>query len=73
MVNGTIVHLAVEHLPFGGIGKSGQGAYHGRRGFEEFTHQRSVLVLPQWPILRDMIARPGGRGMRWLTNWMIGR
>ena len=73
VVNGTIVHLAVEHLPFGGVGKSGQGAYHGRRGFEEFTHQRSVLVLPQWPILRDMIARPGGRGMRRLTDWMIGR
>lgn len=73
VVNGTIIHLAVEHLPFGGVGKSGYGAYHGKRGFAEFTHARSVLVLPQWPILRDTIVRPGGRRMRWLTDWMIGK
>ena len=73
MVNGTIVHLAVDDLPFGGVGKSGQGAYHGKRGFEEFSHQRSVLVMPQWPILRDTITPPYGRRMRWLTDWMIGR
>lgn len=73
VVNGTIIHLAVEHLPFGGVGKSGYGAYHGKRGFAEFTHARSVLVLPQWPILRDTIVRPSGRRMRWLTDWMIGR
>ena len=73
VVNGAIVHLAVEHLPFGGVGTSGYGAYHGKRGFAEFTHARSVLVLPQWPILRDTIIRPSGRRMRWLTDWMIGR
>jgi len=73
VVNGTIVHLAVEHLPFGGVGKSGYGAYHGQRGFAEFTHARSVLVLPQWPVLRDTIVRPSGRRMRWLTGWMIGK
>jgi len=73
MVNGTIVHLAIDDLPFGGVGPSGHGAYHGRRGFEEFSHQRSVLVLPQWPMLRNVLTPPYGRRMRWLTEWMIGR
>ncbi len=42
-VNDAIVHLTVPELPFGGVGASGIGAYHGRHGFEAFSHQRSVL------------------------------
>ena len=36
-------HLAVPDLPFGGVGPSGMGAYHGRHSFETFTHRKSVL------------------------------
>mgnify|MGYP002633943793 CR=1 FL=1 len=43
-VNDTMMHLAVPELPFGGVGTSGMGAYHGRRGFDTFTHERSVLT-----------------------------
>lgn len=43
-VNDTIMHLAVPELPFGGVGTSGMGAYHGRRSFDTFTHHRSVLT-----------------------------
>ena len=42
-VNHTLVHLGVPDLPFGGVGESGMGAYHGRTGFETFSHRRSVL------------------------------
>ncbi len=42
-VNDTINHLVVAGMPFGGVGASGMGAYHGRAGFDTFTHYRSVL------------------------------
>ncbi len=42
-VNGTILHLGSPDLPFGGVGPSGMGAYHGRFGFETFSHRKSVL------------------------------
>ena len=43
-VNGTMLHVAVPTLPFGGIGASGMGAYHGRASFETFSHPKSVLT-----------------------------
>ncbi len=42
-VNDVVVHLSVPDLPFGGVGESGMGAYHGRASFETFSHRRSVL------------------------------
>ena len=42
-INDTLVHLASSHLPFGGVGESGMGAYHGQKSFDTFTHYRSVL------------------------------
>ncbi len=42
-VNATMLHLAVPELPFGGVGPSGMGAYHGRAGFDTFSHRKSVL------------------------------
>ena len=41
-LNGTLLHVAQEHLPFGGVGASGIGAYHGREGFKRFSHARAV-------------------------------
>ena len=45
-INHTILHLGVPELPFGGIGESGMGAYHGKWGFEEFSHRKSILKRP---------------------------
>jgi aldehyde dehydrogenase (NAD+) len=45
-VNSTVFHLAVPGLPFGGVGGSGMGAYHGRASFETFSHRKSVLTKP---------------------------
>jgi len=42
-VNDTIMHLATPYLPFGGVGESGMGAYHGKSSFDTFTHEKSVL------------------------------
>lgn len=41
-VNGTLMHVAQENLPFGGVGASGIGAYHGHEGFKRFSHARAV-------------------------------
>jgi aldehyde dehydrogenase (NAD+) len=43
-VNNVVVHLANPHLPFGGVGASGAGQYHGRFGFEQMSHPRAVLT-----------------------------
>jgi aldehyde dehydrogenase (NAD+) len=45
-INHTWMHLAVPELPFGGVGESGMGAYHGKASFETFTHHKSVLNKP---------------------------
>ncbi|KAJ8911167.1 hypothetical protein NQ315_013022 [Exocentrus adspersus] len=42
-VNDTVMHLTVPNLPFGGVGNSGMGAYHGEYSYNTFTHKRSVL------------------------------
>lgn len=47
-VNDTIVHVANHHLPFGGVGGSGYGAYRGKHTFEIFSHFKGVLLSPTW-------------------------
>jgi aldehyde dehydrogenase (NAD+) len=42
-INDTVFHLSSPHLPFGGVGESGIGAYHGKGSFEVFSHQKSIL------------------------------
>ena len=42
-VNDTVIHLATPYLPFGGVGESGAGAYHGKYGFECFSHAKSLI------------------------------
>jgi acyl-CoA reductase-like NAD-dependent aldehyde dehydrogenase len=49
-VNDSVLHLANSNLPFGGVGHSGMGAYHGRAGFEALSHRRSVLVSAPPPL-----------------------
>jgi aldehyde dehydrogenase (NAD+) len=61
-VNHTVFHLAVPGLPFGGVGESGMGAYHGRATFETFTHAKSVLTKPT--ALDPSIAYPPYRGLK---------
>ena len=55
-VNDAMVQVGVSELPFGGVGASGYGAYHGHYGFETFSHRRGVLRRPAWfndsPVMR---------------------
>ena len=47
-INDTIMHIANEHLPFGGVGNSGMGRYHGRDSLYSFSHRRAVVTTPTW-------------------------
>lgn len=58
LVNHLIFHFATAKLPFGGVGPSGTGAYHGRYGFEEFSHRKTVMTKPTRPDLAAMIYPP---------------
>ena len=48
MINDTVVHFVNASTPFGGIGESGMGNYHGRAGFETFSHRKTVIKKPNW-------------------------
>lgn len=47
-VNDSVMHLSNSNLPFGGVGLSGIGSYHGKTGFDAFTHYKSILEKPFW-------------------------
>ena len=47
-VNDTIIHIAAHNMPFGGVGNSGMGSYHGKRTFETFSHAKSVVKKYTW-------------------------
>jgi coniferyl-aldehyde dehydrogenase len=74
-INDTLLHAAVEDLPFGGIGASGMGAYHGKAGFETFSHRKSVLELRGFfglHFLRgtELVRPPYGKGVERLLRWL---
>ncbi|WP_166902839.1 aldehyde dehydrogenase family protein [Mycobacterium sp. DL440] len=58
MINQLLLQVATAKMPFGGVGPSGMGAYHGRFGFEEFSHRKSVLAKPTRPDLTAMFYPP---------------
>ena len=47
-INDVIIHLATSDMGFGGVGESGMGAYHGQRGFDAFTHHKSIVDKKTW-------------------------
>jgi aldehyde dehydrogenase (NAD+) len=47
-INDVLMHLANAHLPFGGVGESGQGNYHGKNSFDCFVHQKAILKTATW-------------------------
>ena len=47
-INDTVIHLAGSAMPFGGVGESGMGCYHGKEGFLEFSHVRSIVEKKTW-------------------------
>ncbi|KAI9172921.1 hypothetical protein H9P43_007052 [Blastocladiella emersonii ATCC 22665] len=65
-VNDCVIHLATQGLPFGGVGGSGMGKYHGQYGFDTFSHDRAVLRRPMGLEIANMPRYPP------VTNRMLG-
>ena len=59
-INDTLMHVAQEDLPFGGVGASGMGAYHGRDGFLTFSHRKGVFVQSKFSLTR-LLRPPYGK------------
>ncbi|MBR5187192.1 MAG: aldehyde dehydrogenase family protein, partial [Clostridia bacterium] len=47
-INDTIIHLATSEMGFGGVGESGMGSYHGKAGFDAFSHIKSIVEKKTW-------------------------
>lgn len=47
-INDTVIHLATTAMGFGGVGESGMGAYHGKTGFDTFSHMKSIVEKRNW-------------------------
>ena len=67
-INHVWLHLSVPELPFGGVGESGMGAYHGRHSFETFSHRRSVLKKPTLADLPILFPPYAAWKLRWLKR-----
>ena len=48
MINDTVLHFINMNTPFGGVGDSGMGNYHGKAGFDAFSHYKTILNKPYW-------------------------
>lgn len=69
-INDTVLQLASPALPFGGVGESGMGSYHGRYGFEAFSHLRAVLRKPTWMDLALRYPPYTAGKFKWLRRLM---
>jgi len=70
-LNGTLMHIAQNALPFGGIGPSGMGAYHGRDGFRRLSHARAVFTAPRFNTF-ERLGPPWGRLSQFVSRFLTG-
>ncbi|HLK27879.1 MAG TPA: aldehyde dehydrogenase [Puia sp.] len=68
-VNNTAWHFTNHHIPFGGIGNSGIGAYHGKNTFDTFTHAKAVMKTPTW--FDPSMKYPPFKGKLKIFKWII--
>ncbi len=66
-VNDVVIHLANSRLPFGGVGNSGIGAYHGKLSFDNFSHKKSIVKRRNWLDL-PMRYAPYGNKLKWIKK-----
>ena len=69
-VNDCVIHLATSNMGFGGVGESGMGAYHGKTGFDTFTHYKSMVDKKTWLDL-PMRYQPYGKLNTWLIRMFL--
>ncbi len=73
-INDVITHVTADDLPFGGIGPSGMGAYHGIEGFRAFSHARAVYHQPGWDVSGMVGLRPPyGALLRRVLRFKLGK
>jgi aldehyde dehydrogenase (NAD+) len=70
VVNDCAVHFGIDGLPFGGVGASGLGAYHGRFGFDTFSHLKAVLERTTW-LDPDLRYPPYAEAKRRWVEWLL--
>ncbi len=70
-INDCIFHVGQSNLPFGGVGASGMGRYHGFSGFETFSHKQGVFVQGRWSSL-SLIRPPYGPRSRSILRFLVG-
>jgi acyl-CoA reductase-like NAD-dependent aldehyde dehydrogenase len=71
-INETLFHLAQEELPFGGVGPSGSGSYHGIAGFKTFSHEKSVFYQSKFN-LTGIFRAPYGKLFNTIIKMKIGK
>ncbi len=71
-INNTLIHVAQDDLPFGGVGASGMGAYHGIEGFRAMSHAKGVYVQGRWSLPR-LLHAPFGRFADLALAFALGR
>jgi coniferyl-aldehyde dehydrogenase len=69
-VNGTIMHVGQDDLPFGGVGESGMGKYHGIEGFRTLSHPKGIFVQSRWNA-GNLLHAPFGRRADTLLNFLL--
>lgn len=69
-INNASWHLTNHHLPFGGRGFSGMGAYHGKYSFETFSHRKAIMKTPTW--FDPAVKYPPFKGKLKLFKWITG-
>jgi coniferyl-aldehyde dehydrogenase len=72
VVNDLLMHYLQDDLPFGGVGDSGSGGYHGREGFQRFSHAKSVFTQARFD-LGKLLRPPYGQRIRRLLDFEIGK
>ena len=70
-INDTILHVAADDAPFGGIGASGMGHYHAEEGFKTFSHANTVFHTPTWLPRARLLSRRRDQAMKILRKVFI--
>ncbi len=71
-INDTVMHIANSKLPFGGVGNSGMGSYHGKAGFDAFSHQKSILSKATWFDPKVKYPPYTSKKLK-IVKWLMGR
>ena len=69
-VNECIMHITSESMPFGGVGNSGMGSYHGKKSFETFSHYKSILKKGKVEL--PLKYPPYSNGKLKIVKWFFG-